>query len=203
MRPRFPHLAWLFAVLLLAAPAGFAQRGRQQRPKNRSARQNQPKSQEDEARAFAGLPPKWAEKLQEMPPEEQDRFLKNNARFKNLPPQRQAQIRDRLQRWNSLAPDQREALRDRQRVWQQMSPQQHDYIRKSLLPEWQQLPDERKQMIRDRLHVLHDLNPAERTQKLQDPQFLQGLAPNEQDLLRNMNSLENPAPAGAVPGAKP
>jgi hypothetical protein len=204
MRLRFSHFAWMLAAVWLTVPGSFAQRPHpQQQQKNRNAAQDEQKSQEDDARALAGLPPKWAEKLQEMPPEDQERFLKNNARFKQLPPQRQAQIRQRLQHWNSLSPEQREAVRDRQRVWEQMSPEQHEYIRNTLLPEWQQLPDERKQMIRDRLHLLHDMNPAERAQKLQDPQFLQGLAPHEQDMLRNMNSLENPAPAGAAAGSLP
>ena len=57
--------------------------------------------------ARAGLPPRWVERLQGMTPEEQEKFLSNNARFRSLPPEQQARIRQRLQNWNHLSPEQR------------------------------------------------------------------------------------------------
>ena len=112
------------AFVLLPATSAFAQRNAlpppapnaQQRPVPLAQRPNPP------TRQMLDLPPVWIERLQDMPPAQQERFLANNERFRSLPPQRQDQIRKRLQVWNSLTPDQRQALIERQLVWEQMTP---------------------------------------------------------------------------------
>jgi hypothetical protein len=146
-------------------------------------------------RGMAGLPPKWVEKLQGMAPEEQRRFLENNQQFHNLPPQRQAQIRKNLENWNRLSPAERSAVRDRERIWERMSPEQRQYVKNVLLPRWQQLPPERKQLINGRLRALQGMSPPERQAALDDRRFMRGLSPDEQSVLRGLNSLRNrPAP---------
>lgn len=143
-------------------------------------------------RAMAGLPPKWLDKMRDMSPKEQERFLQNNQRFQALPPERQEQIRRNLQKWNSLSPEERNAIRNRERVLEQMTPEQRQYVRNSLLPRWQQLPVERRQAIRGRLRMLQGMTPAEREAALDDARFMRGLNPDEQSLLRDLNSLRNP-----------
>jgi hypothetical protein len=143
------------------------------------------------ARAVENLPPKWVEHLQEMSPEEQERFMNNNARFQNLPAQQKAQIHARLKHWNSLSPTERQAMRDREARWEQLSPEQRQHVRNDLLPRWQQLPQERKQLILGRLHVLHGMSESERQTKVIDEQFLRGLNPNERQILRDLNTLRN------------
>ena len=143
-------------------------------------------------RGMAGLPPKWVEGLRDMSPEEQERFLGNNRRFQNLPPERQVQIRNNLQKWNQLSPTERDAIRDREYMWEHMSPEQRQYVQGVLLPRWQQMPLERRQLINGRLHTLQSMTPAEREAALDDPRFMQGLSPDEQSMLRDLNSLRNP-----------
>lgn len=143
-------------------------------------------------RGMAGLPPKWLDNMRDMSPEEQERFLRNNQRFQALPPERQEQIRRNLQKWNSLSPEERKAIRNRERILEQMSPEQRQYVRNSLLPRWQQLPMERRQAIRGRLRMLQGMTPAERGAALDDARFMRGLSPDEQSLLRDLNSLRNP-----------
>ena len=145
-------------------------------------------------RAMEGLPPKWLDNMRDMSPEEQGRFMQNNQRFQALPPERQEQIRRNLQKWNSLSPAERNAVRDRERVLEQMSPEQRQYVRNTLLPRWQQLPVERRQAIRGRLRVLQGMTPAEREAALETPRFMQGLNPDEQSMLRDLNSLRNSPP---------
>ena len=144
-------------------------------------------------RGMAALPPKWVENLRDMSPEEQQRFMQNNERFQSLPAQRQAQIRQNLENWNRLSPTERNALRDRARILEQMSPQQRVYLQRVLLPEWQQLPPQRRQLINGRLHTLQGMSPADRQAALGDPQFMRGLSPEEQSMVRDLNSLRNPA----------
>jgi hypothetical protein len=118
--------------------------------------------------------------------------MQNNARFQALLPQRQEQIRKNLENWNRLSPTERDALRDRERILEQMTPQQRQYLRKVLLPQWQALPPARRILLNGRLHVLQGMTPAEREAAINDPRFMQGLSPDEQSVLRNLNALRNP-----------
>ena len=136
-----------------------------------------------------GLPPKWVERLQDMPPEQQERFMRNNERFNSLPPEQQDQIRRRLQVWNNLSPQQQEEIREREQVWEQLTPVQQDYVRNVLQPRWQALPPMRKAVILQHLRALNNLSDADREARLSDPAFNQGLSPDEQRMLRDLAHL--------------
>jgi uncharacterized protein DUF3106 len=147
-----------------------------------------------DGRAMAGLPPKWVERLQEMSPEEQEKFMRNNAEFRRLPPERQAQVRNRLQRWNNLTPEQRAEFRTREFNFEHMSPQQREEIRNNLLPRWRDLPIDRRMTVREHLRSLQGLSAADRDARLNDPEFMRGLSPNEQGILRDLNRIQSPPP---------
>ena len=143
-------------------------------------------------RAMAGLPPKWVEKLRDMPPEEQDRFMQNNERFRSLPPQRQEQIRRNLQKWNNLSPEQKQQAQNAETALERMTPEQRQYVRNTLLPKWQSMPQDRRQVMSRHLAMLRNMSPATQQAALNDPRFMQGLNPDEQSMLRDLNSLRNP-----------
>jgi heme exporter protein D len=136
-----------------------------------------------------GPMPRVFERLQDMPPERQEKFLENNQRFQNLPSKQQALIRRRLQAWNRLTPEQQQEFRARQLVWEQMTPQQQREVRQTLLPRWQQLPPPRRQAILQRLHSLRDLNESQRQTKLNDPAFLEGLNEEDRETLKQLARL--------------
>jgi len=144
-------------------------------------------------RGMAGLPPKWVENMRTMSPEEQERFMQNNETFRNLPPERQQQIRQNLQKWNNLTPEQQTALRQREAVLEQMTPEQRQYFNQTVLPKWQEMPQERRQAINRHLALLGRMGPETQQSALNDPRFLQGLSPDEQSMLRDLNSLRNPS----------
>jgi hypothetical protein len=187
------QFAGAVALLLLAGFAASASSAQRRMGRSRGQRPGPPPRSEQRPaqrqQNLAGLPPKWVGRLREMSPEEQERFMRNNARFQDLPPDRQAQIRQNLQRWNRMTPEQRNELRDRDRILEQMSPEQREYVRTQLLPRWQELPQGRKQVIRDRLRELRGLSEAERQSRLSDPAFLHGLDPREQQVLRDLSNL--------------
>ena len=184
------------AFVLLPAASAFAQRNAlpppapnaQQRPVPLAQRPHPP------TRQMLDLPPVWIERLQDMPPAQQERFLANNERFRSLPPQRQDQIRKRLQVWNSLTPDQRQALIERQLVWEQMTPAQQRYVRETLLPQWQGMPPPRRQLVLKKLRDMRDLDESQRNVKLNDPSFVSGLSPDEQHMLRDLATLRISGP---------
>ncbi len=135
------------------------------------------------------LSPGVKQNLREMSPQEQQRYMQNNERFRSLPPQQQAQIRNNLPKWNNLSPTERNAMNDRARTWQRMSPQQRQYVQNNLLPKWQSMSPQRKQIVTGRLHTLQGMSPAERQAALNDPQFMRGLSPDEQSVLRGLDSI--------------
>jgi hypothetical protein len=142
------------------------------------------------------IPPRWIDRLQAMTPTEQEKFLNNNARFRNLPTDQQAQIRQRLQVWNGLSPEQRQTLAERERVLAQMTPEQRRYVRETLMPEWQNMRPARRQVVLGKLRDLRDLSDSERAAKLNDESFVGGLAPDERQMLRDLSNLRvGPPPA--------
>jgi Protein of unknown function (DUF3106) len=146
-------------------------------------------------RGIEGLPPVWVQRLRQMPPDEQERFLENNAKFRQLPPERQAQIRQNLDRWNKLTPEQKQDAISREQVLERMTPEQRQYVRNTLLPKWQAMPQDRRQVINRHLAMLRNMSPATQQAALNDPRFVEGLSPDEQSMLRDLNSLRNPPPA--------
>jgi hypothetical protein len=74
-------------------------------------------------------------------------------------------------------------------VWEQLTPQQQREVRQTLLPRWQQLPPPRRQAILQRLHSLRDLSEADRQSKLNDPTFVEGLNPEDREMLGQLAHL--------------
>jgi len=199
MRLRFSAIAPMLLLLTgLAAPSHSAQAATPWPARRAAAQQRQAEragAGRPNLRGMEGLPPKWIEKLQDMPPGEQRRFLRNNERFRSLPPLRREQIRRNLRRWNHLSPEQKQAARSAEEALERMTPQQRAYVRNTLLPKWQALPMDRRQVIRRRLAMLSRMDPSTQQAALNDPRFMGGLSPDEREMLRNLNSLRNPNPS--------
>jgi len=199
-------LAALLLSVSVATPArANAKTSRQQRVEQQQERREMAQEQRAQAnptpgeRGMMGLPPKWIERVQDMPPEQQERFLRNNQQFQNLPEWRQQQIRQNLAKWNSLSPEQQQEIRRREAFLEQMPPEQQQYVRNVLLPRWQQLPPGRKAVIRQHLRALNGLSDPEREARLNNPNFMQGMSPDEQQMLRDLAHLR----IGAGPDAAP
>jgi hypothetical protein len=139
------------------------------------------------------LPGQWTQKLGQMSPQQQAHFMQNNERFKSMPPEQQQQIRQNLQNYNRLSPTEKMAMKDRQTTWEHMSPEQKNYVQHTLLPKWQQMSPDRKQAVNERLHTLQGMTPEDRQKSMNDPQFMRGLNPDEQSVLRGLDSVRNPS----------
>jgi len=182
----------VLAISLICSPA-FGQRFRKIHQSEAPPSDQFPRPNGTRSGGYSGsmkwLPPGVMERLREMPPDRQEKFLQNNERFRNLPPEQQARIRERLEAWNKLTPTQQQEFRERQRIWEQMTPDQRRDIRERLLPRWQQVPPQRRQAIMRRLHQLRDLSESDRLIKLNDPIFLEGLNPEDREMLGQLAHL--------------
>jgi hypothetical protein len=169
-------------------PRVMAQR-RAARQQQKQQKQIQKQENKPGVRGALGMPSRWVEKLQEMSPEERERFMRNNARFQSLPPRQQEQIRRTLQRWDQMTPQQRDAFRNREQILERMTPEERQEVVNDLAPRWKNLPPDRRELLSGRLRVLRGMTPEQREQELNDPQFMRGLDANEQDLLRKVSNL--------------
>ncbi len=198
MRRRLVQFGSIFLLLGFVAQLATAQNGERLREwherqeARREAAAKGAKGQPNE-RAMEGLPPKWVDRVRDMPPEQQQQFLENNAQFRQLPPARQQQVRQNLEKWNQLSPEQKDAVRQREEFLENLPPEQREYVRTTLLPKWQALPQPRRQAINRHLAMLGQMSPATQQAALNDPRFMAGLSPDEQSMLRDLNSLRNPA----------
>ena len=187
----------LWASLVLTAASASARPQRE--PARAAARPasvaQQPKPRPAE-RNMLGMPNAWVDRLRTMPPEQQERFFNNNAKFRALPPQQQAQIRQRLQVLNNMTPQQRERFEQQAEVWNRLPPEQQSYVRDTLLPEWKSMAPARRQAILAKLRNLRGLNDTERTARLNDEAFLSGLDPGERSMLRDLSNLRVGSPEG-------
>jgi Protein of unknown function (DUF3106) len=145
-------------------------------------------------RAEAGLPPKWVENLRDMPPGEQERFMRNNEKFQSLPPERQAQIRQNLQKWNNLSPEQQNRIRATERMLENLTPEQREHFRNDIVPTLAAMPPGRRARVIGHWRRLQGMTAEEQQAALNDPRFMQGLSPEEQATVRDLNSLGAPPP---------
>jgi hypothetical protein len=185
MLRKFLQFGCLLAVVVLTAADG-AHAQRRIVPLRPRANRVQPTPQE---RRMLDIPPAWVERLQGMTPEQQERFLNNNARVRNMPPQQQDQIRQRLQAFNRLTPEQQKDALNNARVWAQMTPEQQREVRQNLLPAWRNLAPARRKSLLGKLHDLRGLDDAQRAAKLNDEGFVAGLNPEDRQMLRDLSAL--------------
>jgi hypothetical protein len=194
-RSSFTFAIALGLLLSLAGQSARAQhplaRARERRAEAAQKKENQGKPNE---RTLAGLPPKWVANLRDMPPEEQERFMQNNERFRSLPPARQEQIRRNLQKWNSLPPEQQNRIRATERMLEQATPEQREQFQNDIVPKLAEMEPERRQRVLNHWRRLQGMTPAEQQAALHNPQFMGNLSPDEQSIVRDLNSLGNPAP---------
>ena len=145
-------------------------------------------------RAEVGLPPKWVDNLRDMPPDQQERFLRNNEKFQSLPPERQAQIRQNLQKWNNLPPEQQNRIRATERMLENATPEQREHFRDEIVPRLAQMAPERRARVLNHWRRLQGLTPEEQQAMLNDPRFMPGLSPDEQATVRDLAALGAPPP---------
>lgn len=106
-----------------------------------------------------------------------------------LSPEERQRVVQNEQRFKQLSPQQKQDMRARSRVWQQMTPQQRDHIKNDVLPAWRNLPVQRQRAISQRLGVLQNMPESARNQHLNDPNFTRGMSEQDRATLRDLSHL--------------
>lgn len=136
------------------------------------------------------LPPFLFE-LAEKPPEEQERILQANPKFRNLPTEEQERVRRHLKRLSAMTPEERQRFRERFEIFHGLPPEARDKIRNELFPAWNRLPAERRPALLAEFRVLRRLTKQEREQRFAREEFSRQFNPEEQQLLRQLISLSS------------
>jgi hypothetical protein len=113
---------------------------------------------------------------------------RNNQPYRFTPEERQRVIQNQ-QRFRQLSPAQQQDMRERSRIWQQMTPQQREHIRYEVLPTWRNMPPQRQRAIEQRLGVLQNMPESARNQHLADPNFTRGMSEEDRATLRDLSHL--------------
>jgi len=142
------------------------------------------------------MPANWQKQLQSMSPAERERFLNNNEKFQSLPPDQKEKIRENLAKFDKLTPAQQDKMTKAAEAYQKLTPEQRTNLRTQVIPKWQKMSSDRRQDLTQRLHSLDGMSDAERNQKLNDPNFYQGLSPQEHDVLKQLGEYKLTPGAG-------
>ncbi|HUI40636.1 MAG TPA: DUF3106 domain-containing protein [Terriglobia bacterium] len=126
--------------------------------------------------------PGFVEHLRELPPDQQEKVLENNARFNGLPPERQAQIRENLRRWNQATPEQRQVMRERETILQSMKPEQRQELRQAF-QQWQELNPDRRAAVNGAFRQMLAMSPKERKKFLSNSSTKQDFSADERKIL--------------------
>jgi len=182
-----------------SVPKEQKQQGRNQAPQNRSERPYVGSANADRqgpAVNRQGADPNRPPKNQYSRGAQSNNGYRNNQ-LSRLSPEDRQRVLQNQQRFRQLSPQQQQEMRDRSRVWQQMTPQQRDHIKNEVLPAWRNLPPQRQKAISQRLGVLQNMPESARNQHLNDPNFTRGMNDEDRATLRDLSHLH----VGGAPDA--
>jgi hypothetical protein len=129
------------------------------------------------------------ERLSKLPPEERERVLENNRRFRQLSPAQQALLLKRLQQFQKLSPEQRELMEQRLAIFNNLAPRQQAKARRLYENVWSKLTAERRRALLDEFRRLRALDPTERERRLASDDFQGQFSGEERALLQQLIDL--------------
>ena len=140
----------------------------------------------------------WLQSKKDLSPEQQEKALESDPKFKKLPPDRQAALKERLRNFNSLPPEQRQRALQRLNYMAALSPDQRQQLRdanKTL----EALPPDRKVMVHTALRHLRKMDPQQREETMQSEQFRSTFSDQEQGILKQLSAINPAQESGPTP----
>lgn len=136
-----------------------------------------------------GAPKPWIEKMRQMPPAQRERFFQSSPAFQRMPPEQQNKIRQKFNQWDRMTPQQKADQTAKEDVWRRMTPEQREHVKNDVLPRWRQMSPDRQQAIQQKLRVLQNMPESARNQRLNDPNFTEGMSDEDKSTLRDLSHL--------------
>jgi hypothetical protein len=159
-----------------------AQQQRQAQRQQRQQERAQVKAQQ------AGHAGDWLRRYKDMPPDEQEKALRNDPAFQHLSPERQQALRDRLQHFSNLPPQQQLNMLNRMETWEHLTPEQKQQARQ-VFAQFRQLPPDRQRMVRTAIRDLRAMPPDQREQIINSDRFKGMYSEQERGMMREVSRL--------------
>ncbi len=133
----------------------------------------------------------WLNQHKDLPPDQQEKLLRNEPGFQRLPPQRQAELIERLRKFNSMTPQQRDRALNRMQFIANLTPAQRQQIREANT-QLQGLPQDRQVMVHKALRHLRQMDPQERQQVFDSERFKSTFSDQERGILTKLSAINPP-----------
>jgi hypothetical protein len=130
----------------------------------------------------------WLQSHKDLSPEQQEKALERDPKFKKLTPERQVELKERLRKFNALPPEKRQRALQRMNYISGLSPEQRQQLRDAN-QKLEALPRDRKVMIHTALRHLRKMGPQERAQTMQSDQFRSTFSDQEQGILQQLSAI--------------
>jgi hypothetical protein len=138
----------------------------------------------------------WLRRYHQMPAEEQERALNNDAEFKNLPADKQEKLRQRLREFNSYPDKKKQRILRRMELFEHLTPEQQAHAR-ALWDRVRELPDDRRRVVRRTARNLRQFDMAERERVLATAPYQNSFSEHERALIRDLAAFDLEAAANA------
>jgi uncharacterized protein DUF3106 len=202
---RTHYISALLAMLLLAAPlcAGMQQPGRPGGAGVSQGSSARPQSSEPNPRPnpqpqyapphqfYRGQGPHngdWLRNNLQLPPQERQRRLEQDPRFRQLPPERREQLLNRLHNFNAMPLQEQQRVLNRMEMLEHLPPEQQRRAQ-DLFGQFRGLEPQRKQMMRGTLRQMRNMPPDARLRFLGSPGIRSVYSPDEIRMLYDFNSI--------------
>lgn len=133
--------------------------------------------------------PQWFQQHQNLPPQAQQRALRNEPGFRRLPPAEQQRLSNRLRQLDAMPPAQRQRTLQRVEAWERLSPMQRRQVR-TAVQQVSRLPYPRQQALHQEFRDLCRMPPEQRQAVFNSPQFRNQFSDNERHMLKTLMSIQ-------------
>jgi len=130
----------------------------------------------------------WLRNTMQLPPQERQKRLEQDPRFRQLPPQRQQELLHRLQAFDAMPPQEQQRVLNRMEMIEHLPPEQQRRAQ-VLFGEFRGLDPQRKNMMRRTLRQMRTMPPDARLRLLGSPGIRSLYSPDEVRMLYDFNSI--------------
>jgi len=131
----------------------------------------------------------WLNAHRGVPPQDQERMLRNDPSFNRLPQGQQQRLMQQLNRVDQMPEAQRERRLARAENIERLSPQQRVQLQDSGR-RWTTLPPDRQAAMKSAFQDLRNVPPDQRSMVLNSARYQNAFSPEERGILSNLLSVE-------------